>query len=425
MHFSLAIVSLLIASIHSFHLGLPLSSAQQQKQTLSHNHPLRPSRTRLSKLTTSNESPREMSKSDSNDARMEVLRAALPACQPQEGSPANTFTSTELLELQSALATHLNVDAKREPCVAANRNKECDIIGDSELSFQPQDDDSLCSPSYQPQKEQEAKLSWHGAPQIASHLPSQEFRQLVRSGDFVSPTNGICPGFLQCNLVVLPQGPFAFDFLLFCQRNPKSCPLIEVCDVGSPHPNGVAKGADLRTDVPKYAIYRNGKLEKEVTDVTEVWPENSVAFLIGCSFSYDGALLKAKIPLRSAEEGKNVPMYRTTIPCRSAGSLKGNMVVSMKPIKAISVAKEVEITNAFPHAHGGPICVGNPGAIGITNMENPDWGDAIDIKDDEVAVFHACGVTPQAVLIDSKVPFAITHSAGYMFVTDLPSDMKF
>jgi len=135
--------------------------------------------------------------------------------------------------------------------------------------------------------------------------------------------------------------------------------------------------------------------------------------------------MDAGIPLRSAEAGKNVPMYRTSLPCRPSGSLRGNMVVSMKPIMALDVAKEVEITNAYPHAHGGPVCVGNPKAIGIVDMDVPEWGDAIDVRDDEVPVFHACGVTPQAVLMDSKVPFAITHSAGHMFVTDLPSDMAF
>jgi uncharacterized protein YcsI (UPF0317 family) len=173
----------------------------------------------------------------------------------------------------------------------------------------------------------------------------------------------------------------------------------------------------------RYAIYVDGVLEKEVNDVTDYWPEKSVAFLIGCSFSYDGAFIDAGISLRSAEAGKNVPMYRTNVRCRPSGSLSGNMVVSMKPIKALHVAKEVEITSQYPHAHGSPVCVGNPKAIGISDLDQPDWGDAIDVKDDEVPVFHACGVTPQAVLMESKVPFAITHSAGYMFVTDLPSNV--
>ena len=173
----------------------------------------------------------------------------------------------------------------------------------------------------------------------------------------------------------------------------------------------------------RYAIYRNGKLEKEVTDVLDYWPENSVAFLIGCSFSYDGALLEAGIPLRSAEQKKNVPMYLTNVKCRPAGSLHGNMVVSMKPIPAKQISKHVEITAKYKHAHGGPVCVGSASAIGIRDLDNPEWGDRIDISPDDVPVFHACGVTPQSVLMASKVPFAITHSAGHMFVTDLPSDM--
>jgi uncharacterized protein YcsI (UPF0317 family) len=161
-----------------------------------------------------------------------------------------------------------------------------------------------------------------------------------------------------------------------------------------------------------------------VTDVSEYWPEHSVAFLIGCSFSYDGAFMEAGIPLRSAGQGKNVPMYKTHVKCRPAGSLQGNMVVSMKPIPAVQVAKEVEITSLYSHAHGCPVSIGRGDILGISNLEKPDWGDAIDVGPDEVPVFHACGVTPQSVLMDSKVPFAITHSAGHMLVTDLPADMR-
>lgn len=164
-------------------------------------------------------------------------------------------------------------------------------------------------------------------------------------------------------------------------------------------------------------------LAQEVDDVTDYWPERSVAFLIGCSFSYDGALMNAGIPLKSAEQGKNVPMYNTNLKCRPAGSLKGNMVVSMKPIPAMQVSKHIEITNKYTHAHGGPVSVGNADSIGIKDIYQPEWGDSIDIAADEVPVFHACGVTPQAILMESKVRFAITHAAGYMFVTDLPSDL--
>ena len=147
-----------------------------------------------------------------------------------------------------------------------------------------------------------------------------------------------------------------------------------------------------------------------------------MAFLIGCSFSYDGALLDAGIPLRSVEQNKNIPMYKTNIPCRPAGGLSGNVVVSMKPIKSTQIAKEVEITNKYPHAHGGPICVGNPQSIGIKDINKPDWGDGVEILPDELPVFHTCGITPQAVLMESGVSFAITHSPGHMFITDLPSD---
>lgn len=162
---------------------------------------------------------------------------------------------------------------------------------------------------------------------------------------------------------------------------------------------------------------------EDVTDATAYWPEKSVAFLIGCSFSYDGALMDAGIPLRSAEQGKNVPMYKTNLKCRPAGQLQGNTVVSMKPISALKISKHVEITSKYTHAHGGPVCIGRPDVIGVQNLDQPDWGEPVDMAPDEVPVFHACGVTPQSVLMDSKVPFAITHKAGYMFVTDLPSDM--
>lgn len=351
----------------------------------------------------------------------------------QSGSPWHTFTEDELNALRDQLPNH-NLP---HPVAAARARITSDGCGPVSSSNQI----NILDPNWATPAEStvssthETTTSYHdGTPKLqdsqklknndidTSTSEPRKFRELVRSGEFVSPTNAVCPGYLQCNLVVLPQGKESFDFLLFCQRNKKACPLIEVCDVGSPHPHGVAKDADLRTDVPKYAIYKDGELVEEVTDATPYWPENSVAFLIGCSFSYDGALMGAGIPLRSAEQGKNVPMYRSNLKCRSAGSLEGNMVVSMKPISALDVAKEVEITSKYPHAHGGPVCVGCPESIGVHDLDNPDWGDAVDMRPGEIPVFHACGVTPQSVLMDSKVPFAITHSAGYMFVTDLPSD---
>ncbi|KAG7346177.1 DUF1445 domain containing protein [Nitzschia inconspicua] len=370
-----------------------------------------------------------------------LLRSVLPSLNGQEGSPANTFTQSELDELQRAVGS-ISVGPRTSGHHSRKSSNNTVDIRDLQSSFQqphgtasacpqdgmsglcPQDGSAESTTVLTETKPSADSLDWHGAPRLHKNaqLP-RSFREQVRAGQFQGPTNGVCPGFLQCNLVVLPQGPVAFDFLLFCQRNPKACPLIEVCDVGSPFPSGVAPGADLRTDVPKYAIYRNGQLEKEVTDVTDYWPEQSVAFLIGCSFSYDGALMDAGIPLKSAQQGKNVPMYRTNLKCRPAGSLSGNMVVSMKPIPALQVSKHVEITSKYTHAHGGPVAVGSASAIGVADINNPEWGEAIDVAPDEVPIFHACGVTPQSILMESKVPFAITHSAGHMFVTDLPSDM--
>eukprot|EP00956_Cyclotella_meneghiniana_P006647 scaffold8818_cov73-Cyclotella_meneghiniana.AAC.15 len=262
----------------------------------------------------------------------------------------------------------------------------------------------------------------NGAPQQQQnqYATPSEFRMAVRQQRHVTPTNGVCPGYMQANLIVLEE-KYAFDFLLFCQKNKQACPLIEVLDVGSVEAScGV--GSDLRVDVPKYCIYKNGKLSQEVNDATPFWPQNAVAFLIGCSFSYDGALLAAQIPLRSVEQNKNVPMYKTNVPTKPAGIFHGNVVVSMKPIKAIDVAKEVLITSKFPQAHGPPLCVGCPDSIGIRDVNNPDWGDAVDILEDEVPVFHYCGVTPQQVLMESGVDFFISHSPGHMFVTDLSSD---
>ncbi|GKY96027.1 hypothetical protein MPSEU_000563200 [Mayamaea pseudoterrestris] len=364
------------------------------------------------------------------DPRTSILRHALPACQPQEGSigsRVNAFTQSELAELKAALPSvelgprHAgSLSHIGSSTTAGSRMLNICQPWETTLQHQSSKNDSGGSTATSLQ------LDYYGVPRFASRNTDEprHLRRLCRDGLYTGPTNGQCPGFLQCNLVVLPEGQHAFDFLLFCQRNPKACPLIEVCDVGSYHPVGVALGADLRTDLPRYAIYRNGKLEKETTDVVEEWPERSVAFLIGCSFSYDGSFLEAGIPLRSAEQAKNVPMYKTTLKCRPAGSLQGCMVVSMKPIPALQVANEVEITSKFMHAHGGPVSIGRADIIGIHDIDSPDWGDAIAVGPDEVPVFHACGVTPQSVLMDSNVPFAITHSAGHMFVTDLPADMR-
>ena len=249
------------------------------------------------------------------------------------------------------------------------------------------------------------------------NLEPKTLRCMIRNGSYHKPTNGCCSGYVQCNLIVLNK-EFADDFEHFCELNKQACPLLEVCEEGSPYPQILASNADLRTDIPKYAIYIHGQKVNEVEDVTDIWPKDSVAFLIGCSFSYDAALQDAGIKLRSVEKGTNVPMYRSNIPCHGVGKLAGNMVVSMKPIKRKDLALEKEITAKYQFAHGEPVHVGDPSLIGIEDIDDPDWGDSVEVLSDEVPVFHACGVTPQLIVMQAGIPFAITHAPGHMFVTD-------
>jgi uncharacterized protein YcsI (UPF0317 family) len=246
----------------------------------------------------------------------------------------------------------------------------------------------------------------------------RELRAEIRSGKLAGVTAGLAPGFVQANLAALPREQ-AYDFLLFCQRNPRPCPLLEVTEPGSPEPKGVAPGADLRTDLPRYRIYTDGHLADEVTDATPYWRGDLVAFLIGCSFTFEWALLEAGIALWHVEHGRNVAMWRTTTECRPAGRFHGPMVVSMRPIRSGDVAKAVTVTARFPSAHGAPVHVGDPAALGIGDLGRPDWGDPQPVGPGEVPVFWACGVTPQAVALASKPPFMITHSPGHMFITDL------
>jgi uncharacterized protein YcsI (UPF0317 family) len=250
--------------------------------------------------------------------------------------------------------------------------------------------------------------------------PPREIRADIRVGRLNGVTAGLGAGYVQANLAVLPR-ELAYDFLLFCQRNPRPCPLLEVTDVGSPEPVGVAPGADLRTDIPRYRIYQHGELADEVTDVTAYWRDDLVAFLLGCSFTFEWALLDAGIPLWHVEHGKNVAMWKTSIACRPAGVFHGPMVVSMRPIASAHLAKAVTASARFPGAHGAPIHVGDPTVLGIEDITRPDWGDASEFKPGDQPVFWACGVTPQAVALASKPPFMITHSPGHMFITDVPN----
>ena len=243
-------------------------------------------------------------------------------------------------------------------------------------------------------------------------------RAQIREGHFTGQTSGLCNGYAQANLVTLPRD-IAYDFLLFTQRNPRPCPLLEVSDTGSRLLQQIAPGADIATDLPKYRIYEHGVLTGEYTDVVKFWRKDFVSFLIGCSFSFEGELLAADVPVRQIEEGKNVPMYNTNIPCKPAGIFHGNLVVSMRPIPYEPIPKAVLITGQMPKVHGAPIQIGAPEAIGITELEHPDYGEMVTIRPGEVPVFWPCGVTPQNIIMSSRPEFVITHAPGHMLITDV------
>jgi len=252
-------------------------------------------------------------------------------------------------------------------------------------------------------------------------ITGKEARMMIREGRWKKPTCGIAKGYTQANLVVLPKN-LAYDFMLFAFRNPKPCPVLDITDVGDPEPKNVAPGSDLRTDLPKYRVYKNGKLYAEVDNIVEFWRDDFVAFLLGCSFTFEWALIENGIPVRHIEEGKNVPMYITNIETKPAGVFRGKMVVSMRPIPREKVIRAIQVTSRFPAVHGAPVHIGNPEAIGIRSLYEPDFGDPVDIRDGEVPVFWACGVTPQVVALESKPEIMITHSPGHMFVTDIKDE---
>ena len=244
-----------------------------------------------------------------------------------------------------------------------------------------------------------------------------EVRAACRAGSDL-PTSGRAPGYTQANLVVLPRD-WAYDMLLFAQRNPQPVPLLDVTDAGSAR-TALAPDADLRTDLPRYRVWRDGELAGEPTDVRDLWTGDLVAFLVGCSFTFETALLDAGVPVRNIEQGRNVSMYRTDRPCRPAGRLSGPLVVSMRPVPGELVPTAVQVTARMPQVHGAPVHVGAPEALCIADLGAPDFGDPVESAEGDVPVFWACGVTPQAALMASRPPFAITHAPGHMFVTDVP-----
>ncbi len=256
---------------------------------------------------------------------------------------------------------------------------------------------------------------------IYSNESPSVIRNLIRKGEYTKPTAGMCSGYAQANLVILPKS-LAYDFLLFTQRNPKSCPILEVSDVGSRNLKYIAKDVDIAKDIPKYRVYEDGVLTGEYTDIEHLWQDDFVSFLIGCSFSFESELIKNQIEIRHISENCNVPMFITNIECKEAGIFNGNMVVSMRPIPYNQVVKAVNVTSLYPKVHGAPIHIGNPNEIGIKDINTPDFGDCVSIKENEVPVFWPCGVTPQSVVMNVKPKIVITHSPGHMLITDIKNE---
>ena len=248
-----------------------------------------------------------------------------------------------------------------------------------------------------------------------------ELRHKIRSGEFTGNTSGYSKGYVQGNLCILPAD-WANDFLQFCQLNPRPCPVVGMSSSAGDY--GILKlgdDLDIRTDIPSYRIFEDGELIKEVTDISDIWRDDLVTFVLGCSFSFEEALIADGLEIRNVSEGVNVPMYRTNIDCASAGRFSGKMVVSMRPMLPTDAIRAIQICTRFPSVHGAPIHFGDPDLIGIKNINTPEFGDAVTIRENEVPVFWACGVTPQVALEQAKPPLCITHAPGCMLVTDLPN----
>lgn len=248
-------------------------------------------------------------------------------------------------------------------------------------------------------------------------LGIQQIRQIIRRGEYSGDTMGVADGQVQANLVVLPSDA-AFEFLVFCQRNPKPCPLLDVTLPGSPVPELLAPDADLRTDIPRYRVFRHGELVDEPADIRSYWRDDLVAFLLGCSATFDNALRNANVPLRFLDQGTIPPVYETNVQCRPSGRFHGPIVVTMRPIPNHLVVKATQISGRFPSAHGTPLQIGYPEQIGITDLAKHKYGSALPLLPGEVPMFWACGVTPQEVAMASKTELMITHAPGHMFLSD-------
>lgn len=249
----------------------------------------------------------------------------------------------------------------------------------------------------------------------------REVRLAIRSRRHTGHTAGLAPGYVQGNLCILPR-EYAAEFREFCERNPKPCPLIGMSQPGDPRIPSLGAELDIRTDIARYRVYEHGVLKEEVTDLKALWRDDLVSFVLGCSFSFEEALMNAGLRLRYVDEGRNVPMYRTSVDTTPAGRFRGKLVVSMRPFKAADAIRAIEITSKYPRVHGSPVHIGFPEKIGIRDLGQPWAGDPTEVKDDELPLFWACGVTPQSVVLDAKPSLCITHAPGHMLVTDLRNE---
>lgn len=257
-------------------------------------------------------------------------------------------------------------------------------------------------------------------PRPADPEAVKALRQRIRSGAFEGPTAGQAPGYVQGNLVVLPAEA-ALDFLRFCQANPRPCPLLAVSEPGDPRVPALGADIDLRSDLPRYRVFRDGRPVESRTDVAALWRDDLVGFVIGCSFSFEEALLAEGVPVRHVAENRNVAMYRTSRETVPAGRFGGPLVVSLRTFAPADAIRAVQITSRYPAVHGAPVHLGFPEQLGIADLARPDYGDAPTLVEGELPVFWACGVTPQAALERAGVPFAITHEPGHMLITDVPN----
>jgi uncharacterized protein YcsI (UPF0317 family) len=246
----------------------------------------------------------------------------------------------------------------------------------------------------------------------------REVRHAIRARRHTGHTAGLAPGYVQGNVCILPR-EYAEEFRTFCERNPKPCPLLGMSQPGDPRLPGLGEDLDIRTDVPRYRIFTDGVLGDEVDDLQSCWRDDLVTFVLGCSFSFEEALMQAGLPLRYVEQGRNVPMYRTGVDTVPAGRFRGKLVVSMRPFTPADAIRAIEITSRYPRVHGAPVHIGRPDLIGIQDLSRPWVGDPTEVREDELPLFWACGVTPQSVVLDARPSFCITHAPGHMLVTDL------